>query len=165
MDTVSDAADGMKEDKARWSTFFQWFLYRVLKRVKLVVGNKCFGMLEAVGEIFPEIKYQRSTVHFYLNIIFATPRSKVKLVNKMLKEIHAQENKKVAWEKTKTGVKGLRSMKVKEDAKEIEDGIEETLHTVSFQVNTRSVFESAMLLKDSIGRFSVDQSRAFLFRR
>ena len=54
--------------------------------VKLVVGDKCrtcaacFGMLEAVGEVFPEAKYQRCTVHFYRNIFSATPRSKVKLV-------------------------------------------------------------------------------------
>ena len=27
--------------------------------VKLIVGNKCLGMLEAVGEVFSEAKYQR----------------------------------------------------------------------------------------------------------
>ena len=48
-------------------------------------------MLEAVGEVFPEAKYQRCTVHFYRNVFSVTPRSKVKLVAKMLKAIHAQE--------------------------------------------------------------------------
>ena len=51
-------------------------------------------MLEAVGEVFPEAKYQRCTVHFYRNVFSVTPRSKVKLVAKMLKAIHAQESKK-----------------------------------------------------------------------
>ena len=37
-------------------------------------------MLEAVGEVFPEAKYQRCTVHFYRNVFSVTPRSKVKLV-------------------------------------------------------------------------------------
>ena len=48
-------------------------------------------LLEAVGEIFPEAKYQRCTVHFYRNVFSVTPRSKAKLVAKMLKAIHAQE--------------------------------------------------------------------------
>ena len=29
---------------------------------------KCLGMLEAVGEVFPEAKYQRCIVHFYRNV-------------------------------------------------------------------------------------------------
>ena len=49
-------------------------------------------MLEAVGEVFPEAKYQRCTEHFYRNVFSVTPRSKVKLVAKMLKAIHAQES-------------------------------------------------------------------------
>ncbi|MFQ7451528.1 MAG: hypothetical protein ACLRNQ_08890 [Flavonifractor plautii] len=27
--------------------------------MKLIVGDKCLGMLEAVGEVFPEAKYQQ----------------------------------------------------------------------------------------------------------
>ena len=43
-----------------------------------------------MGEVFPEAKYQRCTVHFYRNVFSVTPRSKVKLAAKMLKAIHAQ---------------------------------------------------------------------------
>ena len=93
--------------------------------MKLIVGDKCLGMLEAVGEVFPEAKYQRCTVHFYRNVFSATPRSKVKLVAKMLKAIHTQESKKAAREKAKAVVEELRSMKLKEAAKKVEDGIEE----------------------------------------
>ena len=49
----------MKEDKASWVSFFQWLRGRGLEGVKLIVGDKCLGMLEAVGEVFPEAKYQR----------------------------------------------------------------------------------------------------------
>ena len=45
---------------------------------------------------------------------------------KMLKAIYAQESKKAAREKAKTVVEELRSMKMKEAAKKVEDGIEET---------------------------------------
>ena len=89
-------------------------------------------MLEAAGEVFPEAKYQRCTVHFYRNVFSATPRSKVKLVAKMLKAIQAQESKKTAREKAKAVVEELRSMKLKEAAKKVEDGIEETLTYCDF---------------------------------
>ena len=95
---VLGAAEGMKEDKASWVSFFQWLHGRGLDGVKLVVGDKCLGMLEAVGEVFPEAKYQRCTVHFYRNVFSVTPRSKVKLVAKTLKAIHAQESKRAARE-------------------------------------------------------------------
>ena len=89
-------------------------------------------MLEAVGEVFPEAKYQRCTVHFYRNVFSVTPRSKVKLAAKMLKAIHAQESRKAAREKAKAVVEGLCSMKLKEAAKKVEDGIEETLTYCDF---------------------------------
>ena len=88
------------------------------------------GTLEAVGEVFPEAKYQRCTALFYCSVSSVTPRSKVKLVAKMLKAIHAQERKRAAREKAKAVVEELRSMnsmKLKEAAKKVEDGIEETL--------------------------------------
>ena len=91
-----------------------------------------FGMLGAMGEAFPEAKYQRCTVHFYRNVFSVTPCSKVKLVAKMLKAIHAQESKKAAREKAKVVVEELRSMKLKEAAKKVEDGIEETLTHCEF---------------------------------
>lgn len=63
-----------------------------------MVGDKCLGMLEVVGEVFPEAEYQRCIVHFYRNVFSVTPRSKVKLVAKMLKAIHAPESKKATRE-------------------------------------------------------------------
>ena len=114
---VLGAAEGMKEDKARWVNFFQWLKGRGLDGVKLIVGDKCLGMLEAVGEVFPDAKYQRCTVHFYRNVFSVVPRSKVKLVAKMLKAIHAQESKKAAREKAKAVVAQLREMKLKEAAR------------------------------------------------
>ena len=119
---VLGAAEGMKEDKASWVSFFQWLRGRGLDGVKLIVGDKCLGMLEAVGEVFPEAKYQRCTVHFY-------------------------RSKKAAREKAKAVVEELRSMKLKEAAKKVEDGIEETLTYCDFpsehwtRIRTNNVIE------------------------
>ena len=64
-----------------------------------------------------------------------------------LKAIHAQESKKSAREKTKAVVEQLRSMKLKEVAKKVEDGIEETLTYCDFpsehwtRIRTNNVIE------------------------
>ena len=73
---VLGAAEGMTDDKTSWVSFFQWLKSRGLDGVKLIVGDKCQGMLEAVGEVFPDAKYQRCTVHFYRNVFSVVPRSK-----------------------------------------------------------------------------------------
>ena len=104
-------------------------------------------LLDAVGEVFPEAKYQRCTVHFYRNVFSVTPRSKVKIVAKMLKAIHAQEGKKAARQKAKAVAEELCAMKLKEAAKKVEDGIEETLAYCDFpsehwtRIRTNNVIE------------------------
>ena len=52
------AAAVMKADKASWVSFFQRLRGRGLEGIKLVVGDKCLGMLETVGEVFPEKDYR-----------------------------------------------------------------------------------------------------------
>ena len=88
---VLGAAEGMKEDKASWVSFFQWLRGRGLDGVKLIVDDKCMGMLETVGKVFPDAKYQRCTVHFYRNVFPVVPKSKVKIVAKMLKAIQQKD--------------------------------------------------------------------------
>lgn len=91
---VIGAAEGMKEDKQSWISFFQWLKSRGLNGVKLIVGDKCMGMLEAVYEVFPDAKYQCCTVHFYRNVFSVTPRSN-------------KDHLVCLW--TKTSAKGIRS--------------------------------------------------------
>jgi putative transposase len=144
---VLGAAEGMKEDKASWVSFFQWLRGRGLEGGKLIVGDKCLGMLEAVGEVFPDAKYQRCTVHFYRNVFSVVPKSKVKNVAKMLKAIHAQESKKASREKAAAVVSELKAMKLPEAAKKVEACIEETLTYCDFpsehwvKIRTNNVIE------------------------
>lgn len=53
---VIGAREGMKEDKSSWTGFFKWLKERGLNGVKLIVGDKCLGMLESVAEVFPDAK-------------------------------------------------------------------------------------------------------------
>jgi len=129
---VIGAAEGMKEDGESWRNFMIWLKERGLDGVKLIVGDKCLGMCEAVCEVFPDAKYQRCTVHFYRNVFSVTPRSKMSEVARMLKAIHAQESKEAARKKARDVVERLRAMKLREAAKKVEDGIEETLTYMDF---------------------------------
>jgi len=144
---VLGAQEGIEEDKASWLGFFQWLKGRGLTGVRLIVGDKCLGMLEAVGEVYPDAKYQRCIVHFYRNVFTVTPRSKMKDVARMLKAIHAQESLAAAREKARTVAESLRQMKLKEAAKKLEDSIEETLTYYNFpsehwlKIRTNNILE------------------------
>ena len=144
---VIGAAEGMKEDAESWKNFLVWLKGRGLDGVKLIVGDKCLGMCDAVAEVFPKAKYQRCTVHFYRNVFSVTPRKHMREVSRMLKAIHAQESKEAARKKAKDVVEQLRAMKLKEAAKKVEEGIEETLTYMDFpsqhwlKIRTNNVIE------------------------
>lgn len=45
---ILGAAEGMKEDKESWLNFFTWLKSRGLTGVRLIIGDKCLGMLESI---------------------------------------------------------------------------------------------------------------------
>ena len=120
---------------------------RGLDGVKLIIGDKNLGMVESIGEVFPNARYQRCTVHMYRNICSVVPRKTVKEVAKMLKAIHAQENKAAAKEKAKSVISRLREMKLNKAADKLENGLEETLTYMDFpsehwlRIRTNNVIE------------------------
>ena len=129
---IIGAAEGMKEDKESWRSFFVWLKERGLSGVRLIIGDKNLGMLETIPEVFPDARYQRCTVHFYRNIFSVTPRNKMKSVSMMLKAIHAQESKSAAREKAAQVAEKLREMKLFAAAKKVQEGIDETLTYMDF---------------------------------
>lgn len=129
---IIGAAEGMKEDKESWRSFFVWLKERGLSGVRLIIGDKNLGMLETIPEVFPDARYQRCTVHFYRNIFSVTPRNKMKSVSMMLKAIHAQESKEAAREKAAQVAEKLKEMKLCAAAKKVQEGIEETLTYMDF---------------------------------
>ena len=64
--------------------------------MKLFISDKCLGLVESLGEYYPEAQWQRCTVHFYRNVFSNVPTTKVKEVAAMLKAIHAQEDRQAA---------------------------------------------------------------------
>ena len=96
---ILGVAEGSREDTESWRQFFRYLRGRGLERIGLVVSDKSLGFLEALGEFYPNAKWQRCVVYFYRNVLHAVPRGKAKEVALMLKAIHAQENKKAARRK------------------------------------------------------------------
>ncbi|MBQ9698661.1 MAG: IS256 family transposase [Acidaminococcaceae bacterium] len=129
---ILGAAEGMKEDYESWKAFLVWLKERGLKGVRLFIGDKNLGMLETIGEVFSDAKYQRCIVHFYRNVFSVVPKGKMREVAMMLKAIHAQENKKAAREKAKQVAERLKEMKLGKAAEKVETGIEETLTFMDF---------------------------------
>ena len=120
-------------------------------------------MLETIPEIFPDARYQRCTVHFYRNIFSVTPRNKMKTVGLMLKAIHAQESKETAREKTIQVAENPRAMKLAKSAKNVEDGIEETLTYMDFPTQNWTRIRTNIPLSASTMRSNVGQKQSALF--
>jgi transposase-like protein len=124
--------EGGKEDTASWKKFVSHLKARGLKGVQLVTSDKCLGLVEAVGETFPEAMWQRCIVHFYRNVFTEVPTTKVKEVAAMLKAIHAQEDRAAALAKGVVIADKLEGMRLFKAARVLREGIAETLSYMSF---------------------------------
>jgi transposase-like protein len=119
--------EGGKEDKESWLSFLRHLKSRGLRGVKLFISDRCVGLVEAIGECFPDAQWQRCVVHFYRNVFTVVPKGKVKEVAAMLKAIHAQEDGWAAREKADKVVAKLKAMKLERASGLVSRGIEETL--------------------------------------
>ena len=129
---ILGVAEGAKEDQASWQEFLRHLKKRGLSGTRLFVSDKCLGLLEALGESFPEARWQRCVVHFYRNVFSIVPRQKVRAVMTMLKAIHAQEDLEEARAKAGRVIEKLETMKLGKAAEIVRSGIEETLSFYHF---------------------------------
>jgi putative transposase len=142
--------EGTKEDKESWRNFLRHLKERGLKGVRLIVSDKCLGLVEALGEFFPEAQWQRCVVHWYRNVFTAVPKGKVKAVAAMLKAIQAQEDREAARRKAADVVMKLEAMKLGKAAQIVREGVEETLSYMAFptehwrQIRTNNPLERIM---------------------
>lgn len=147
---ILGVAEGMKEDKESWRNFLRYLKERGLKGVKLVISDKCLGLLEALGEFYSEARWQRCMVHWYRNVFTVTPRGRRKEVAAMLKAIHGQEDRQAAREKAEAVAQKLEAMKLGQAAAIVREGVEETLSYMSFprehwtRIRTNNMLERIM---------------------
>lgn len=131
---ILGVAEGSREDAESWRQFLRYLRGRGLEQIDLVVSDKSLGFLEALGEFYPDAKWQRCVVHFYRNVLHAVPRGKAKEVTLMLKAVHAQEDKEAARRKSVEVISKLRSQRLEKAARIVESGCDETLSYYDFPV-------------------------------
>ncbi len=129
---ILGVSEGLKEDRESWKSFLRHLKERGLKGTRLFISDKCLGLVEALGETYPDSKWQRCVVHFYRNVFTATPRGKMKLVAVMLKAIHGSEDLESARKKAGEVVEKLKEMKLSKAAETLERGAEETFAYYAF---------------------------------
>jgi putative transposase len=147
---ILGVAEGAKEDQESWRNFLRYLKGRGLKGVKLVISDKCLGLIEALGEFYPDAQWQRCMVHWYRNVFTVTPRGQRKEVAAMLKAIHGQEDRAAAREKAQAVVEKLVAMKLGQAAAIVREGVEETLSYMAFprehwtRIRTNNMLERIM---------------------
>jgi putative transposase len=147
---ILGVVEGTKEDAESWRSFLRHLKQRGLSGVRLFVSDKSLGLIESLGEFYPEAAWQRCVVHWYRNVMSAVPRGKVKEVMAMLKAIHAQEDRQAARDKAQLVVEKLMALRLGQAAAIVRDGVEETLSYMAFprehwtRIRTNNVLERIM---------------------
>ena len=118
--------EGMREDAASWEQFFRSMIERGLRGVRLVVGDRCAGLVSTVNSMLPNAKYQRCMVHFMRNVLSKTPPSHREWASAALKAIFAQENRESAMAKAGTVAGEMEERKLKAAANCLREGVGET---------------------------------------
>ena len=131
---ILGVAEGAREDSESWKQFLRYLRNRGLEQIDLVISDKSLGLLGALGEFYPEARWQRCVVHFYRNVLHAVPRGKAKEVSLMMKAIHAQEDREAARQKAAEVVKKLQALRLEKAARIVETGCDETLSYYAFPV-------------------------------
>jgi putative transposase len=147
---ILGVVEGLKEDTESWRNFLRHLKERGMKGVRLLISDKCLGLLEAWGEFYPEATWQRCMVHWYRNVMSVVPKGKVKEVMAMLKAIHAQEDRQAARDKARLVADKLDTMRLSQAATVVRDGVDETLSYMAFprehwtRIRTNNVLERIM---------------------
>lgn len=129
---ILGVAEGAREDAESWRQFLRSLRERGLETIRLLISDKGLGLLEALGDYYPEAKWQRCIVHFYRNVLHAVSRGKAKDVARMLKAIHAQEDREAAQQKVGEVVKKLQTLRLEKASRIVESGCSETLSFYGF---------------------------------
>lgn len=147
---VLGVCEGAKEDTESWRKFLRHLKERGLKGVQLVTSDKSLGLVEALGEFYPEADWQRCVVHWYRNVGSEVPRHRMREVMAMLKAIHAQEDREAAEKKAIDVVEKLRALKLHRAVKVVEEGVSETLRYMAYprehwtRIRTNNALERLM---------------------
>jgi len=123
---VIGVAEGMKEDGDSWEQFVRGMIERGLKGVRLVVGDRCAGLVSTVNSMLPKARYQRCMVHFMRNVLSKTPPTHRQWASAALKAIFAMESRESALAKAESVAAEMEARMLKAAANCLREGVGET---------------------------------------
>ena len=123
---VIGVAEGMKEDGDSWEQFVRGMIERGLKGVRLVVGDRCAGLVSTVNSMLPKARYQRCMVHFMRNVLSRTPPTHRQWASAALKAIFAMESRESALAKAESVAAEMEARRLKAAANCLREGVGET---------------------------------------
>jgi transposase-like protein len=110
---VIGVAEGLKEDATSWRNFIASLIARGLRGVRMVTGDRCAGLVNTVGELLPQARYQRCMVHFMRNVLSKVSPRHARWAADALKAIFAMESRGSALAKAEQVVTEMESRKLK----------------------------------------------------
>ena len=123
---VIGVAEGMKEDGDSWEQFVRGMIERGLKGLRLVVGDRCAGLVSTVNSMLPKARYQRCMVHFMRNVLSKTPPTHRQWASAALKAIFAMESRESALAKAESVAAEMEARRLKAAANCLREGVGET---------------------------------------
>ena len=123
---VIGVAGGKKEDSASWEQFVRSMIERGLRGVRLVVGDRCAGLVSTVDSMLPKARYQRCMVHFMRNVLSKVPPIHREWASAALKAIFAMESRESALAKAESVAAGMEARRLKAAANCLREGVGET---------------------------------------
>jgi putative transposase len=142
--------EGTREDKESWRNFLRHLKQRGLSNVRLVVSDKCLGLVESIGEFYPDAIWQWCMVHFMRNVFTAVPNKLVREVALLLKGIYAQDSRQEALDKAEQVAAKLEGMRLNKAAGIVHNGVGDTLTFYAFprehwlRIRTNNMLERIM---------------------
>ena len=103
--------EGMREDRASWEQSVRSMIERGLRGVRLVVGDRCAGLISTVNSRLPGARYQHCMVHFMRNGLTKVPPAHRQWASASLKAIFAMESWDPALAKAEQVAKQMKERK------------------------------------------------------
>ena len=123
---VIGVAEGMKEDGDSWERFVRGMIERGPKGVRLVVGDRCAGLVSTVNSMLPKARCQRCMVRFMRNVLSKTPPTHRQWASAALKAIFAMESRESALAKAESVAAEMEARRLKAAANCLREGVGET---------------------------------------
>ena len=90
--------DGYRESKTAWKEILLDLMQRGIKvGPKLAIGDGALGFWAALGEVFPETKWQRCWVHKTANILDKMPKVIQSKAKSMIQDMYMADTEENAW--------------------------------------------------------------------